>query len=50
MDVPIISSGGFGELNDLDDAIESGTDAVAIADAFHYERFSINDIVIIYLA
>ena len=44
VNVPIISSGGFGELNDLDGAIESGTDAVAIADAFHYERFSINDI------
>ena len=36
--VPIIGSGGFGQVEHLDNVLESGADAVAFADAIHYER------------
>lgn len=36
--VPIILSGGYGEPQHLRDAIAYGADAVAFADALHYER------------
>ncbi len=36
--VPIIVSGGYGEARHLREAINSGADAVAFADALHYEK------------
>ncbi len=43
--VPVIASGGMGKPADLLDVVKNGgADAVAIADIFHYKRFSVNDI------
>ena len=43
--VPVIASGGMGKPADLLDVVQNGgADAVAIADIFHYKRFSVNDI------
>ncbi|MDC7700858.1 imidazole glycerol phosphate synthase subunit HisF [Vogesella indigofera] len=36
--VPVIMSGGYGEPQHLKDVIASGADAVAFADALHYDR------------
>jgi cyclase len=42
--VPVIASGGAGELQHLVDAVvEGGADAVLAASIFHYGEFSIND-------
>ena len=44
-DVPIIASGGLGETKHIYELInESNIDAIAIADAIHYKRISINDL------
>ena len=43
--LPVIASGGFGKLNDIKEAIiDSKVDAIAIADAIHYNKFNIKDI------
>ncbi len=43
--VPVIASGGFGKLEHLPDVVHNGkADAVAIADALHYDRFSLEEI------
>lgn len=43
--VPVIASGGFGKLDHLADVVHNGkADAVAIADALHYDRFSLEEI------
>jgi cyclase len=43
--VPVIASGGMGEVNDFTKAVlEGGADAVAMADALHYKRYSVQDI------
>lgn len=42
--VPIIASGGFGQLSDLKSAVQNGADAIAIADALHYNKFSLAEI------
>lgn len=43
--VPVIASGGFGKLEHLPDVVHKGkADAVAIADALHYDRFSLEEI------
>lgn len=42
--VPVIVSGGYGEPQHLRDAIESGADAVAFADALHYKRADFNEL------
>lgn len=42
--VPMIASGGFGKLQDLEMAYENGADAVAIADAFHFDKLTIDDV------
>ena len=43
--LPVIASGGFGKLNDIKEAlIDSKVDAIAIADAIHYNKFNIRDI------
>lgn len=39
--VPVIASGGFGEQAHLGDVIAAGADAVAFADALHYQRTTI---------
>ena len=42
--VPVIVSGGYGSENDIKDAVNVGANAVAIADALHYERASVQEI------
>ncbi len=43
--VPVIASGGFGKLEHLPDVVHNGkADAVAIADALHYDRYSLEEI------
>ena len=45
MNIPIIASGGFGKLDDLETAfIKSKVDAIAIADAIHYEKKNLREI------
>jgi cyclase len=39
--VPVIASGGAGELEHLADALRAGADAVLCASIFHYGRFSV---------
>jgi cyclase len=38
VNVPIIASGGYGQVEHLSQVVESGADAVAFADALHYGR------------
>ena len=43
--VPVIASGGFGKPKDMVQAINyGGADAVAIADCFHFNRFTVRQI------
>lgn len=42
--VPIIASGGMGSIDHMLKALEAGVDAVAIADALHYDRLALGDI------
>jgi imidazole glycerol-phosphate synthase subunit HisF len=42
--VPVIASGGFGAASHLGEVVAAGADAVAIADALHYNRMSMSDI------
>lgn len=43
--VPVIASGGFGVIDHLDDVLIQGeADAIAIADALHFNRICVNDI------
>lgn len=45
VDVPVIASGGFGQLAHLTTIVNEGhADAVAIADALHYRRYSLGAI------
>jgi len=39
--VPVIASGGAGELSHLSDAVGAGADAVLCASIFHYGRFTV---------
>jgi cyclase len=39
--VPVIASGGAGELDDLTDALRAGADAALCASIFHYGRYTI---------
>ncbi len=39
--VPVIASGGFGAPADLTAVVDAGAAAVAVADAFHFDRFTI---------
>jgi cyclase len=41
VDVPVIASGGYGEPAHLSQVVAAGADAVAFADALHYQRTSI---------
>ena len=43
--IPVIASGGYGSPSDLIDVVKNGgADAVAIADALHYERITLMEI------
>lgn len=43
VDIPIIASGGMGELRDLDAVIlKAGADAVAMAHVLHYKKYSVD--------
>lgn len=42
--VPVIVSGGYGKPQHLRDAIQYGADAVAFADALHYERTNLSEL------
>lgn len=44
VDVPVIASGGYGQPDHLTEAIRAGADAVAVADALHYERTTLPQI------
>ena len=44
VDLPVIISGGFGSLNHLSPVLKAGVDGIAIADALHYNKFSIIEI------
>jgi imidazole glycerol-phosphate synthase subunit HisF len=41
VDVPVIASGGAGELEHLLDALQAGADAVLCASIFHYNRYTV---------
>ncbi len=43
--VPVIASGGMGSTDDMLDVVRAGgADAVAMADALHYERITVNEV------
>lgn len=44
VNVPVIASGGFGQVSHLVDVVKCGVDAVAVADVLHYQRTSIPEI------
>jgi cyclase len=41
--IPVIASGGVGELDDLADGLLAGADAVLAASIFHFGRYTIDD-------
>jgi imidazole glycerol-phosphate synthase subunit HisF len=42
--VPVIASGGAGELDHLVEALQAGADAVLCASIFHYGRYTVGDV------
>jgi cyclase len=44
VNVPVIASGGAGELDHLVDALKAGADAVLCASIFHYGHFTVADV------
>lgn len=44
VNVPVIASGGYGHTDHLKDVLNYGADAVAFADAIHYERTTLADL------
>lgn len=42
--VPVIASGGFGEMKHFDQVAATGVDGVAFADALHYDRVTLGEI------
>lgn len=42
--VPVIASGGYGETRHLAEVVSQGADAVAFADALHYDRTTISQL------
>jgi imidazole glycerol-phosphate synthase subunit HisF len=43
VDVPVIASGGAGELDHLADALDAGADAALVASLFHFGHFSVGE-------
>ncbi|QEC49154.1 imidazole glycerol phosphate synthase subunit HisF [Baekduia soli] len=41
VDVPVIASGGAGDLDDLVDALRAGADAALVASLFHFGQFTV---------
>ncbi len=44
VDVPVITSGGYGIPSHLVEVVSAGADAVAFADALHYQKFTLNEL------
>jgi cyclase len=44
VEVPVIASGGAGELHHLVEGLRAGADAVLVASMLHYRRFSVAEI------
>ena len=44
VDIPIIISGGMGQLDDVIAATSNGADAIAVADLLHYKKFKMLEI------
>lgn len=44
VDVPVIASGGYGQKSHLGEIVRAGADAVAFADALHFERATLADL------
>lgn len=44
VNVPVIASGGYGQVEHLNEVVHAGADAVAVADALHYGRTSIPEL------
>jgi cyclase len=44
VDIPVIASGGAGELDHLVAALEAGADAVLVASMLHYGRYRVHEI------
>jgi len=44
VNVPVIASGGYGQVTHFDEVVQAGADAVAVADALHYGRTTIPDL------
>lgn len=44
VNVPVIASGGYGQVTHLDEVVHAGADAVAVADALHYGRTTIPEL------
>lgn len=44
VDVPVIASGGAGELSHLAEALQAGADAVLCASIFHYGNYTVGDV------
>tara|TARA_B100000029_G_scaffold513034_1_gene611347 strand:- start:202 stop:957 length:756 start_codon:yes stop_codon:yes gene_type:complete len=42
--IPVIASGGFGKLDDLNLALKAGSDAVSIAHMLHYKKLRLQEI------
>ena len=43
--IPVIASGGAGELNDIFEAVEKGkAEAVLLASLLHYKEYDVSDI------
>jgi len=43
-EVPIISSGGYGEPDHVSQIVSAGADAISVADALHYNRISVTEL------
>ena len=44
VEIPVIASGGYGNITDFEKAAKSGASAVAIAGQLHYEKYSVGNI------
>ena len=42
--IPVIASGGFGNISHIKPVLNTGVDAIAIAGSFHYSLVNISDV------